>query len=150
MVQSFPTTYVERFLNFLAERVDNSPHLEFYMQWCTQVLVQHGATLKKQSMSLIASIKNLQKSINQKQIDLGRMYVIFTVYYKCASFCYTSSLSALLLHFKCVLIFSCAELTITCTCYAMPSVRPTCVHHDVGGEQCACCCQGNTLIIFIM
>ena len=75
IVQNFPTVYVEKFLDFLADKIDNSPHTEFYMQWCTQLLEQHGTLLKKRSMPLMASIKNLQRSVGQKLIDLGRMYV---------------------------------------------------------------------------
>ena len=73
VVKSFPSVYVERMLNFLAEKIDSSPHLEFYLHWCTQLLVQRGPELKKRSMSLLASVKNLQKSITQKQLDLGNM-----------------------------------------------------------------------------
>jgi periodic tryptophan protein 2 len=73
IVQNFPTVYVEKFLDFLADKIDNSPHTEFYMQWCTQLLEQHGSLLKKRSMPLMASIKNLQRSVGQKLIDLGRI-----------------------------------------------------------------------------
>ena len=75
VVQSFPTAYLERFLDFLASKLDHSPHLQFYLTWCTQLLIQHGPLLKRSSMALMAAIKNMQKSVNQTQADLGQMYV---------------------------------------------------------------------------
>ena len=74
-MQTFPSVFVEKLLDFLAEKIDNSPHLEFYLHWCTQLLMQHGVRLKARATPLMASIKYLQKSITQKQLDLGRMCV---------------------------------------------------------------------------
>jgi periodic tryptophan protein 2 len=75
-VQSFPTAYIDKFMDFLADRLDHSPHLQFYLHWCRELLVQHGPLLKKSSMPLMAAIKNLQKSVAQRQSDLGQMYAV--------------------------------------------------------------------------
>ena len=73
-IQSFPTAYLEKFMDFLADRLDHSPHLQFYVHWSRELLVQHGPLLKRSSMPLMAAIKNLQKSVAQRQSDLGQMY----------------------------------------------------------------------------
>ena len=99
VVRSFPGAYVERFLDFLATKLDSSAHLQFYVQWCSQLLVQHGPLLKKRSMSVMAAIKNLQKSISQRQGDLGQMYVHIAY---CCCVCFYFCL--LLLFFFAVLI----------------------------------------------
>lgn len=75
VVQELPDVYVEKMLPFLAERLDNSAHLQFYLRWCTLLLTYHGTKLKQKASSLMASLRDLQKSILQKQADLGKMYV---------------------------------------------------------------------------
>lgn len=75
VVQDLPDVYVEKMLAFLAERVDNSAHLEFYLRWCTLLLTSHGTKIKQNASSLMASLRDLQKSIVQKQAELGKMYV---------------------------------------------------------------------------
>ena len=73
IIQTLPDVYVEKILKFLADRLDNSPHLEFYLHWCTKLLTTHGSRLKERSSSLMATIRDLQKSVLQKQKDLGKM-----------------------------------------------------------------------------
>ena len=75
VVQNLPKVYVEKMLPFLAEMLDTSPHLQFYLQWCRAVLTTHGGELKNNASLLITSLRDLQKSIVQKQLELGKMYV---------------------------------------------------------------------------
>lgn len=75
MVQNLPKVYVEKMLPFLAEKLDNSPHLQFYLQWCRAVLTTHGAELKSNASLLMSGLRDLQKSIVQKQVELGKMCV---------------------------------------------------------------------------
>ena len=75
VVQELPNVYVEKLLPFLAEQLDKSPHLQFYLRWSTLLLSLHGAALKERASSLMASLQYLQKSVLQKQSDLGKMYV---------------------------------------------------------------------------
>lgn len=73
MVQNLPKVYVEKLLPFLAEQLDGSPHVQFYLLWCRAVLTTHGTQLKSIASSLMASLRDLQKSVVQKQMDLGKM-----------------------------------------------------------------------------
>ena len=72
-MQNLPEVYVERMLEFLSGRLDNSPHLEFYLHWCTHLLTIHGSKLKENSSAIMPPIRDLQKSILQKQLDIGNM-----------------------------------------------------------------------------
>ncbi len=73
MVQNLPDVYIEKLLPALAERLDNSPHLQFYLSWCTAVLTTHGNHIKASASSNMAALRDLQKSVVQKQVDLGRV-----------------------------------------------------------------------------
>ncbi len=73
IVQNLPNVYIEKLLVFLAQRLDSSPHLQFYLTWCVELLTAHCSQLKESSASLMAPIRDLQKSITQKKADLGKM-----------------------------------------------------------------------------
>lgn len=80
------------------------------MQWCTQLLVQHGTLLKKQSVPLMASIKNLQRSISQKQIDLSRMYVRYVTFKTNELLCFLKNM-----HEKVSSLYSLEKIAISCS-----------------------------------
>ena len=73
ILQNLPEVYLEKLLTFLAECLDNSPHLQFYLHWCTQLLTTHGDKLKENFPSIMTAVRDLQKSILQKQADIGKM-----------------------------------------------------------------------------
>ena len=75
VVGYLPNIYVNKLLSFLAERLDHTPHLQFYIHWCRELLCVHGDTLKERSSEVMASLRDLQKSILQKQRDIGILYV---------------------------------------------------------------------------
>ena len=70
-----PDVYVDKLVSFLAERIDHAPHLQFYIRWCRELLCVHGDRLKERSSEIVASLRDLQKSILQKQVDIGLLYV---------------------------------------------------------------------------
>ena len=73
VVQNLPSVYVERLLPVLAERLDNSAHLEFHLAWCTALLTTHGSCIKSNASANMAALRDLQKSVVQKQLDLGKV-----------------------------------------------------------------------------
>ena len=73
ILQNLPEVYLEKLLTFLADCLDNSPHLQFYLHWCTQLLTTHGDKLKENFSSIMTAVRDLQKSILQKQADIGKM-----------------------------------------------------------------------------
>ncbi|KAM3935581.1 periodic tryptophan protein 2 homolog [Leptodactylus fuscus] len=60
---SLPELYVERLLVFLAAQIEGSRHLQFYLIWAHELLMQYGQKLKARSVSLMPAIHSLQKSI---------------------------------------------------------------------------------------
>ncbi len=109
IVRSLPDAYVEKLLMFLAQQVASSPHLQFYLAWSAELLTAHCAHLKESSSNILASIRDLQKSITQKQNDLGRMWVCalyIASYVKCEIF--------LFYLYTCKRIFIC--LLFFCSC----------------------------------
>ena len=75
VVRYLPDVYVDKLVSFLAERIDHAPHLQFYIRWCRELLCVHGDRLKERSSEIVASLRDLQKSVLQKQADIGLLYV---------------------------------------------------------------------------
>ena len=73
VVQNLPDVYVEKMLPFLAEMLDTSSHFQFYLRWCTVLLSTCGVMLKQRAPTLMAAVRDLQKSIIQKKSELGKM-----------------------------------------------------------------------------
>lgn len=75
IIRYLPDVYVNKLIPFLAERLDHAPHLQFYVRWCRELLCAHGDGLKERSSEVIGALRDLQKSILQKQRDIGTLYV---------------------------------------------------------------------------
>ncbi len=75
VIQELPEVYVEKLVPFLADQLEHSAHLQFYLCWCTLLLTLHGTVVKQRALALMAPLQHMQKSILQKQADIGQMYV---------------------------------------------------------------------------
>ena len=75
IIRYLPDVYINKLIPFLAERLDHAPHLQFYVRWCRELLCVHGDSLKERSSEVISALRDLQKSILQKQRDIGTLYV---------------------------------------------------------------------------
>lgn len=75
LVAGLPLLYVEKLIPVIAKLLDNSAHLQFYLNWCRAFLSYHGSALKRRSSSIMSSLHDLQRSVVQKQTDLGKLYV---------------------------------------------------------------------------
>ncbi|CAN2387804.1 Dip2/Utp12 Family [Pristimantis euphronides] len=73
LCSSLPELYVERLLVFLASQIENSRHLQFYLIWAHELLMQHGQKLKSRSVSLMPAIHSLQKSIQGHFTDISKL-----------------------------------------------------------------------------
>ncbi|XP_023594878.1 periodic tryptophan protein 2 homolog [Trichechus manatus latirostris] len=70
---SLPELYVEKVLEFLATSFEVSRHLEFYLLWTRQLLMQHGQKLKSRAGMLLPAVQFLQKSIQRHLNDLSKL-----------------------------------------------------------------------------
>ena len=65
--------YVDKLLAYIAQKVDASRHIEFYLTWSQSLLVSHGARLKERAKQIMPTIRNLQKSLNKRFNDLSKL-----------------------------------------------------------------------------
>ncbi|KAM4689892.1 LOW QUALITY PROTEIN: periodic tryptophan protein 2 homolog, partial [Rhinophrynus dorsalis] len=85
LCSSLPELYVERLLVFLASQLERSRHLQFYLTWTHQLLLQHGQNMKNRSVPLLPAIHALQKSLQghftevSKLCDWNRYNMKFTI-----------------------------------------------------------------------
>ena len=76
VAQSLSAVYVEKMVEYLAIKLESSCHLQFYLSWCNHLLTAHGTYLKEHSASNMSKLRDLQKSIVEKQNDLGSLWVV--------------------------------------------------------------------------
>ena len=72
---SLPINYVEKLLSYLAWALENTVHIEFYMNWITCLLSQHGVLLKSNisADSLSSILRHLHQSITLPYQDLAKI-----------------------------------------------------------------------------
>lgn len=70
---SLPDVYVEKLLGFVASSLERSAHLQFYLGWAQQLLLQHGHKLKNRSLAILPTLQLLQKSIQRHADNLSKL-----------------------------------------------------------------------------
>ena len=65
--------YVDKLISFVATKVEQSVHLEFYLRWCQAIIYKHGNWLKQCSWSKVAYLCHLEKAVTNKLNDLIKM-----------------------------------------------------------------------------
>jgi periodic tryptophan protein 2 len=75
VAQQIHASYLGRLLTFLAQDMEQSQHVEFYLLWGLHLLTHHGQTIKEQSVALSSALRALQKNLLRFQSDLSQMYV---------------------------------------------------------------------------
>lgn len=73
LCSSLPELYVERLLAILALQIERSRHLQFYLIWAHELLMQHGQKMKSRSVSLLPAIHSLWKSIQTHFNDISKL-----------------------------------------------------------------------------
>ena len=73
VVKQLPTVYLARLLRFVAQATDESPHLEFNLQWTEALLRAHGPYLKDNMPLFASELRMVQKAITKIQSDLARL-----------------------------------------------------------------------------
>ncbi|KAK4882916.1 hypothetical protein RN001_006235 [Aquatica leii] len=70
-VSSLSEQYVERLLRIVANFLDNSRHLEYYLHWIECIFTIHGPSIKPQQN--LPAILALQKSLTRKYEQLSKL-----------------------------------------------------------------------------
>ncbi|KAF9971759.1 hypothetical protein BGZ73_005212 [Actinomortierella ambigua] len=73
VARQLPTKYLERLLKFIASYMEDSPHLEFHLIWCTNLLISHGKYLKDHSGEFLTVFRGLQKGVGKLHEDLAKV-----------------------------------------------------------------------------
>ncbi|KAL9129505.1 MAG: hypothetical protein Q9217_002065 [Psora testacea] len=73
VVKQLPTTYLITLIRFVAQVMDESPHLEFNLRWIEALLGSHGPHLKDNVSTFATEMRAVQKTILKIQNDLARM-----------------------------------------------------------------------------
>jgi periodic tryptophan protein 2 len=66
-------TSLERLLQALAEVMASSPHIEFYLKWCLELLQTHGLYMEQNRGSYMRAFRALHKVVQTRQDDLCRI-----------------------------------------------------------------------------
>ncbi|KAF9103242.1 hypothetical protein BGX29_003624 [Mortierella sp. GBA35] len=73
VARQLPTKYLERLMKFIASYMEDSPHLEFHLIWCTSLLISHGKYLKDHSGEFLTVFRGLQKGVGKLHEDLAKV-----------------------------------------------------------------------------
>jgi periodic tryptophan protein 2 len=73
IVDSLADVYVDKLLSFIANQIEKSAHLEFYLKWSQTILYRHGNRIKQRSAEKISVLCHLEKAITKKYEDLNKM-----------------------------------------------------------------------------
>jgi periodic tryptophan protein 2 len=70
VVRSMGCEHLERLLQFVAKVAADSPHIEFYLQWCLQLLQSHGMYMDKNRGTFMRAFRSMHKSVQTKYDEL--------------------------------------------------------------------------------
>jgi periodic tryptophan protein 2 len=63
VIREFPESYLSRLMQFLNSYAEKTPHVEFYLLWCSAVLTRFGRILKSGKGEYAGQIRNMQKDV---------------------------------------------------------------------------------------
>lgn len=70
VVRSIGREHLERLMQFIAKVMDGSPHIEFYLQWCLQLLQTHGLHMDKHRGSFMRAFRAMHKIVQTRHDEL--------------------------------------------------------------------------------
>lgn len=73
VLRELSDTYIERLIPVLADRVFRSPHVQYYLHWSCNLLLLHTQMLKQKGLNTKSLLTDLQKSVLQRQTDIGKL-----------------------------------------------------------------------------
>lgn len=73
VVQTVPSSFVERVLAFIVNQMDTTPHIEFHLKWIVAILYEHGTVLQKRTPSTVSVLRSIQKTVGRKFEDLSKI-----------------------------------------------------------------------------
>ena len=62
--------HLERLMQIIAKQMDGSPHIEFYLEWCLQLLHTHGRFMEQHRSSFMRAFRAMHKSVQTRHDEL--------------------------------------------------------------------------------
>lgn len=73
VVRTVGPQHIENLINYLSKVLDDSPHLEFYVQWCLELLQTHGSYMEKNRGRLMRAFRVMLKSLQTRYDELKNL-----------------------------------------------------------------------------
>jgi len=65
--------HIERLLQFISKIMTDSPHLEFYIQWCLELLQTHGIYMEKHRGTYMRAFRAMHRSVQIHHDELRKI-----------------------------------------------------------------------------
>lgn len=69
-LREFPESYLSRLLRFLNSYAEKTPHVEFYLLWCSAILTRFGRVLKSGKGEYAGQVRHMQKDVSRIKSEL--------------------------------------------------------------------------------
>ena len=70
VVRSIGQEHLGQLIHFLSKSMEDSPHVEYYLQWCLELLQTHGLYMEKNRGKYLRSVRALFRVIQSRYVDL--------------------------------------------------------------------------------
>jgi periodic tryptophan protein 2 len=70
VVRSVGPEHLERLVQYIAKIMDDSPHVEYYLQWALLLLQTHGLYMEKHRGSFMRAFRAMHKSIQTRHDEI--------------------------------------------------------------------------------
>jgi len=70
VVRAINSAHLEWLMQMLAKIMDTSPHVEFYLEWCLEILKMHGMHMEKHRTSFMRAFRALHKIVQTRHDDV--------------------------------------------------------------------------------
>jgi len=62
--------HLERLMNMIAKIMETSPHIQYYLQWCLELLQTHGMYMDKHRASFMRAFRAMHKTVQTRYDEL--------------------------------------------------------------------------------
>jgi periodic tryptophan protein 2 len=70
VVETIGPEQLERLMNTIAKVLETSPHVQYYLSWCLEMLKTHGIHMDKQRSSFLRAFRAMHKIVQTKHDEL--------------------------------------------------------------------------------
>jgi len=70
VVRAIGPEHLERLLQFVSKAMSESPHVEFYLHWCLELLQTHGMAIDKSRGPFMRALRAMHKAVQTRHDEL--------------------------------------------------------------------------------